>query len=226
MSISHNKIIDYSQIKVIGFDLDQTLYPKSPEIDKEIQSYLYQKIAVHKKTDLVVAEKLFSELYQNGNGLSGRQTLEKLGLPGADSLVQEALENANIIDLINPNTDLNQLLIELKNNYKNLDIITGSNQIQVQKKLSKLEISKNLFNNIIDGDQTSKSTGSAYRLWLSLYPELLPKHFLYIGDRASTDYLRPKELGINAILVNIKKPDPSIPCQQLESFIELREYLI
>ena len=56
--------MNFQNIKVIGFDLDQTLYPKSPEIDEAIQIYLYQKIAEHLGISIEVAENKFKEITQ------------------------------------------------------------------------------------------------------------------------------------------------------------------
>ena len=205
-----------TKIKVIGFDLDQTLYPKSPEIDAAIQKYLYEKISELHKVSLAEAKKMFDELYRDGKGLGGTKTMMKIGFEAerAKNLVQEALENADIAKFLRPNPEVIDLLKRLKDKYI-IDIITGSNLKNTSIKLAKLEIPTDLFSNIITSDQGSKSDLTLYKIWLSKYPDLKSENFLYVGDRVSSDYEKPKELGIKSILVNQKDTVPEIDCLQL-----------
>lgn len=224
-------MIDYkNKIKVIGLDLDQTLYPKSPKIDEAIQVYIYEKISAHKNCSLKDAEKLFKDLYKDGNGLSGTKTLKELGIPDAGDIVQEALENADIAEFLAPNDEVLELLNKLKEQYVNIDLITGSNRGNAYQKMEHLNIPKEIFSNIITGETASKSDGSAFELWMSYYKDISPEEFLYIGDRPFSDYFAPKELGINAILVNVPEKkagsDNIITCPQLSSLKDLKNYLL
>ncbi|MFH1460864.1 MAG: HAD family hydrolase [Patescibacteria group bacterium] len=220
-------MIDYKKtIKVIGFDLDQTLYPKSPEIDKAIQGYIYQKISERKKCSLAEAKKLFDGLYKQGKGLSGSQSLIVLGIPRARDIVQKALENTDIAFFLNPNPETNKLLKALKKRYKNIDLITGSNRKNTLNKLNHLKIPAAIFSLLITNlGNLSKSDGQAYKLWLSHY-QFKPEQFLYIGDRISSDYLVPRELKINTILVNAKEKDDLVDCPQLPSLKEIKNLLL
>ncbi len=220
-------MIDYkTKIKVIGFDLDQTLYPKMPEVDEAIQQYIYQKISHHKNVSLPEAKKLFTDLYQNGRGLSGSKTLVALGIRGGKEIVQEALEKADIASVLTPEDEkVLMLLNALKSRYEGLDLITGSDQSNVAKKLSALKIPEKLFDHIITGDEVSKSDGSAYSLWLSHY-NFPVEQFLYIGDRVMSDYEVPKKLGIKSILVNIEEKDKHVDCLQLKSLLNIGPLLL
>jgi FMN phosphatase YigB (HAD superfamily) len=215
-------MIDYkTKIKVIGFDLDQTLYPKSPEIDAAIQKYIYEKISENKRCSIEEARKLFSDLYKGGAGLSGSKSLAALGIPDGKEIVQEALEKADIASILVPDENATAMLERLREKYKNLDIITGSNDSNTDRKLEKLLIDKKLFNHIITADSASKSdNGSAFKMWMSFY-NLPAENFLYIGDRVSSDYEAPKQLGIKSILVNIKEKNEGVDCPQLSSLQEL-----
>lgn len=215
----------FQNIKIIGFDLDQTLYPRSPEIDETIQSYIYVKIAEHKKCTLPEAKVLFTDLYQEGKGLGGRQTLTTLGIPNAHDIVQEALEKADIAHFLKPDKAIIETLSKLKEKYQSLDLITGSAKTVAETKLKELEIPLEMFAHQVTGDDGSKSEGSSYTLWMSFYPELSPENFLYIGDRPRSDCEIPCALGMQAILVNQGEKDDSIPCTQLRSLIELNELL-
>jgi FMN phosphatase YigB (HAD superfamily) len=219
-------IIYKNKIKVIGFDLDQTLYPKSPTIDEAIQSYIYKKISAHKGVSLQEAEELFKDLYKDGSGLSGTKTLQKLEIPNAGDIVQEALENADIAEFLAPDGEILQLLKDVKEKYGNIDLITGSDKNNAYQKMEYLNIPKEIFSNIITGEIASKSDGGAFKLWMSFYKDVSPEEFLYIGDRPSSDYFAPKELGINAILVNVPKEKEDIECPQLSSSKDLRDFIL
>ncbi len=213
---------------MIGFDLDQTLYPKSPEIDSAIQGYLYEKISRLRNVSIDEAEKLFNDLYKQGKGLSGRRTLIALGFGEeyARNAVQEALENAPIAGFLKPDPEVLDLLQKIQEKYKNLDLITGSNTKNASTKLAHLGIPEEIFANMITTEQGSKSNLSAFHLWFSYYPDLKAENFLYIGDRISSDYEKPRELGIQSILVNIKTPEPGVECPQLPSLLELGQIIL
>jgi FMN phosphatase YigB (HAD superfamily) len=214
-----------STIRIIGFDLDQTLFPKSPEIDEAIQEYLYQKIAAHHHNSIEEARKMFYSYYPV---LSGRKTIEKLGLANANELMQEALERADIAKFLKPSPKVVHLLSEIRAKYGSLSLLTGSDSNIAQKKLHALEIPLALFDFIVYG-ATSKSTGEAYQKWIDYFrqkdPSLKPQNFLYIGDRYSSDVEAPEKLGIQAWLVNTEKgkyPDT----KTFENFLDVRNELL
>jgi len=212
-------------IRVVGFDLDQTLYPKSPLIDEMIQSYLYEKIATQRDVSPEVAKDLFNERYRNGAGMSGGQTLRDLGLANGSDLVQEALEHADIASVLSPDIEINKLLGQLSAKYEGVDLITGSNMRQTHMKLNALGIQPDTFSHILTADDGSKSGGDNFRNWLALYPHLTPGQFLYVGDRPRTDHEIPSALGIKTALVYVKIPDPALPCPQYSSTKKLLDLL-
>lgn len=216
----------YKNYKNIGFDLDGTLYPGTESIDSLIQEYIYEKISSHLNISLTESKGKFIDLYKGERGLSGRQTLEELGIPNAGEVVQEALENADVAPVLSPDTKTLELLKKLRELGKDLSIITGSGKNQLDRKLEALSLPQSLFTHIITDEVSDKSSGAAYALWLSYYPDAKPEDFLYIGDRSKTDYETPQKLGISAILVNITETKDTISCPQLKNLDELSEYLL
>lgn len=220
-----NAPVNYRNVvRVIGFDLDQTLYPKSPAVDEAIQRYILEKIAAERKCTLAQASALFQDFYRGGSGLSGSQTLRALGVPNGKEIVQEALEQANIADTLSPDGGVIELLSALKTRYEGLDLITGSNAVNTEKKLRALAIPRALFAHCITADDASKSDGSSYHRWMSYY-HLRPEQFLYIGDRVMSDCEIPRRLGINSILVNVATPDTALHVLQLPALLGIRQYL-
>ncbi len=218
---------NFNKVKIIGFDLDQTLYPKSPEIDEAIQKYIYEKIASRLNIDTETAREKFRALYQEGRGLSGSKSLVALGFDTeeAKESVQEALEKAEIAKFLVPDPRVVSLLSKLSDKYT-LDLITGSDRNNTDRKLKSLDIPRSIFRHIITKDDADKSDGSAYKIWLAKYPEHSSDEFLYIGDRIRTDYEIPLELGIRSILVNINEPDESLRSLQLTNLLEIERYLV
>lgn len=214
----------YKNTKIIGFDLDKTLYPESAKIDETIQDYIFEKIARHKNIPKTKAKRIFQELYKNGKGLSGRKTLLALDIPNAHNMVQEALEKADIASFLVIDLKVVKILKMLGKKY-DIDLITGSILSIVLKKIEKIGIDPNIFSHIIDGNY-SKSDGTAYSIWLGYYPKSNPSQFLYVGDKPLSDYYPAKKLGIKSILVNQQEKDSEITCPQLESFEKIETLLL
>ncbi len=218
--------IDYqSKINVIGFDLDHTLYQGSKETDRVIQEYIFKKIATHRICSLEEAKKLFEDHYQEGRGLSGRKTLLALNIPNAGEIIQEALENADVAQTLTNNPEIVRILNDLKQQYHNIDLITGSGKEQSLKKLSALGIPEHFFSHYITDEIAFKGDGSAYTYWMELY-SFPAEAFLYIGDRLEVDHLIPKNLGIETMLVNVKEKIPEVSCPQLADIKEIKSLLL
>jgi FMN phosphatase YigB (HAD superfamily) len=195
------------EIEVIGFDLDNTLYSQSEEMQTRIRNKIYFILSSELKIDPSEAKSLFEQNY-NGNfqwSHSGSRTInyigEKFGIVlNGSNIVQKAIETADILDLIKPNPNLNLLLLKLSKKYK-LDLITGSEKNYALKKLDKIAINPNLFEIKITGsDKVSKSDGSAYNLWISLR-KINPKKIIYIGDNPKQDLLIPVGFGIKTCFI-------------------------
>ncbi|MDO8660427.1 MAG: HAD hydrolase-like protein, partial [Candidatus Woesearchaeota archaeon] len=176
------------QIKYIGFDLDQTLYPKSPDIDSAIQKYIYEVIAKFKNCSIEEGKDLFCAHYPV---ISGRKTLMRLGFPSeqAEQIIQKALENADILSFLKPNKEVLEMLTQLKKSYS-LALITGSAKEIALKKMRALQLPQELFSVFITGE-VIKSDGTAFLQWMSHIKkdrsEATAKEFLYVGDRKTTD---------------------------------------
>ena len=215
-----------SGVRVIGFDLDQTLFPKAPEIDHKIQEYICERIAAEKGVGIAEAGRLFEERYRGGAGMTGNEALADLGLPNPVAIVQEALERSDISSLLTPDPATLALVRDLRHSYESVDLITGSGRTQTEKKLAALGFEHTDFDHFITADDASKSTGESYRLWLSFYPALLPPQFLYIGDRPRSDHEVPAALGIQTALVYVTEPDEKLSCLQCTSLADIRPHLL
>jgi FMN phosphatase YigB (HAD superfamily) len=185
-------------IKVIGFDLDGTLYNYTPEIQKKMRGKIYEKLVSTLDLDIEKAEELFEEKYSllHSGSRSVNQIAESYGKEvNGSNLVQEALQEADFLYLLDPNPKVYDMLIKLRNR-KKLDLLTGSAGAFALKKLAKLGINWFVFDYILAGEDGSKSSGEMYEKWLNFYKKLSPKNFLYVGDNPKQDIEVPKKLGV------------------------------
>lgn len=195
-----------SNIEIIGLDLDNTLYPSTPEIQKRIRTTIHKKISLVFDIELERAENLFENYYSEL--MSGSKTIEEIaeifGKKDYPDIIQESLEEVDILDLIYSNPKLGDMLSRLKTK-RELDLLTGSPKKLTLKKLKKLGIKYNTFENIFaHNNDLSKSTGDLYKLWISTRRKN-PEYFLYIGDNPKQDIDVPKKLGIKTCFIGEKE---------------------
>lgn len=216
---------DASDIEVVGFDLDNTLYEVTEGMNGEIQRYIYKHIADELGVDLDIAEARFHEHYQHGQGLSGGASLRAIGV-SSEGVVQRALEEADIAQYLTPDQETLRLLDDLLRRYRSVDLLTGSDIDQTRRKLGALAIPPEVFGVMITGDMAEKGNGDAFQMWLERYARLHPNQFVNVGDRPQLDHVAPMHLGIRSILVNMKVVDPQLVCPQLSTLHEVRGLLL
>ena len=197
-----------NNIKVIGFDLDNTLYHSTSEMQSRIRGLIYQKISSQLNISVEQAQNLFEGLYNSSNNHysnSGSRTIEEIArrydkdIDGS-KLVQQSLEQADIVDLIPQNPELQEMLIRLNKRF-DLDLLTGSAYYLATAKLKRIGINEELFEYILTGGkQGGKTDGSLYEYWLGIR-KLKPNQALYVGDNIRQDIETPKNLGIKTCLV-------------------------
>lgn len=217
-------------ICVIGFDLDGTLYPSTPKIQKKIRKEIYEKLASIFDISIKKARNLFEENY-NGNfpwSYSGSRTIEELArryeknLNGSD-IVQESLEQADILDFIKPNLELKEMLGRLSNKYR-LDLITSSTYKSTYDKLEKIGIPKAFFKFFLAEKKFGyKTDGTIYEHWLRVR-EIFGNQALYVGDNKKQDVQSPKRLKIKTCLISEDKTD-SMADLNIKNILELEDLL-
>jgi HAD superfamily hydrolase (TIGR01549 family) len=190
-----------NDIKVIGFDLDNTLYPCTPEIQKKIRSLIYEKISDEFNIPYETSLKLFEDFYsQHLSGTKSIKSIEKrLGHSvGERAIIQEAIEEADFLELINENNSLREMLSRLKSK-REIDLITGSHYPLAVKKLNRIGI-QDLFKNLFTHEDGKKHSGELYQKWIAL-TELPTSKLLYVGDNKKQDVDVPKSLGIQTCIL-------------------------
>jgi len=191
-------------IQVIGFDLDGTLYPSTDEMQGRIRPKIYERLASEFDILFDVAKELFEEGYNGSDAWSqsGSRTIEHIAesfdrnsIDGRE-IVQQALEQADILDLMHPNPGLYAMLRRLSSDY-HLDLITGTSSDLAHAKLQRLGVEAMIFESIV---AQSKTNGEVYQHWIQ-QRQTSPNQMLYIGDNKKQDIDSPKALGIRTCIV-------------------------
>ena len=207
------------EVRAIGFDLDQTLYPDSPEINNRVRNKIAERLVNISPSfrtsyeSMERARKRFEERYKILK--SGTEVLREAGYANPERVMDDCLAGADVLDLISENPKLKEIFDKLENKYKTLFLITSSPKDLANEKLKKIGISPAIFKYKIYSDTPNtgpKSTGEPFRFILNL-SSLHPSQHLYIGDRLKSDILPPKNLGMYAggVWSEIKEADFSIP---------------
>lgn len=212
------------KVKVVGFDLDGTLYEDTPEIHARIRGKIYEKMSDFFDISVENSKRLFEEKY--AVLLSGSRTVNEIAqqfgkdVNGSD-FVQDALQEAEFLDLIEENTRLSQMLYRLSK-HKRLDLVTGSSYSLVLKKLKKLGIAPGVFSHILAGEDGSKSSGEIYEKWVSS-GRYSPGQHLYVGDNVKQDIEAPRKLGIKTCFVGKGNSEADF---SIENILDLENLVI
>ena len=203
--------LDLKNIKVVGFDLDGTLYPGTSEINGRVRDKISEYIFEKKPEleSLLNARAYFEERYQELE--SGLKILKEIGYKDTSEIINACLAQADVLDLIEENKYLEGRLKEIRNKYEELYLLTRSNEDLSLKKLERIGINPNIFSYKLYQDTPnvgSKSSGEAFDYVLNL-SEFPASQHAYVGDREKSDILPAKQKGIYTIAVQkrIKSAD-------------------
>jgi len=191
-----------SKIKIIGFDLDGTLYESTEEIQSRIRELIYKKISIGLGVNFKEAKNLFEESYAITS--SGSKTIKKLEEQFQreleKELVQNAIQEAEILDLIQFNPKLITFLEKLREKYS-IDLLTDSRRDLALKKLNRMGIDKDIFGYFLSAENGSKTDGTKFIEWVEKRGNHDPRTFLYVGDNKRQDVDSPKEFGITICFI-------------------------
>lgn len=202
-----------SSIKAVGFDLDRTLYPDTPEMRERIAKEVFKAILKF-NPNLETIENVETIYKKKGEELhSWSKVLKEIGIENSQEVVSNCLDLANIADLIKEDRELVLTIEELSQKFF-LFLITRSTRNQTVKKLVKIGIRLELFDFTSFGDDSHSLFdvfAKNFTHFLSVSP-YQPSEHIYIGDDPKMDIIPPKNLGMKTILIgkNSEEADFSI----------------
>ncbi len=186
-------------IKAVGFDLDQTLYPDSPEVQQLVRGEIYRFISETLGIPYEAAEKRFEREYAKIQG--GGRTLEVLGIEDGSERLRDCIVRADVARILKYDKKLVGMLNRMADDYL-LFLITESREEDAKRKLQALGISPELFDftSYWDTQPLRKHTGTIFpKLFEST--GLKAEEHLYCGDRLNDDILPAKKAGMKTVLV-------------------------
>ena len=186
--------------KVIGFDLDGTLYRTNEKMDNQIKEYIFMRASEMLNREYLTVRKSFDENYSKNR--SGSKSLQIIGIEtnNAKNLMQSALENINI-DFIEKDKRLIKLIKDIHEKYK-LFMITSNKKSIAIKKLDALDVDYRLFDPLISYENNLfREDMSAFR-YIAKEFRVNYNDILFVGDREQTDIIPAKKIGIKTAIVN------------------------
>lgn len=186
-------------IKMIGFDLDGTLYPNNKEMGRLMNEKQMDLVAAKLKLSRSKAEYEFNKVLRKLK--SNTKSLNYFGIDGLKFCL-DFWDNANLSKYIKKDNALKNMLFKLKKHVC-FSIFSNSNKIShIKKKLSLVGIPSNIFNPITSSIDIgyNKPDLKAFKSFIKK-TNLKPHQILYVGDRVNVDIVPAKKAGMKACLV-------------------------
>ena len=213
----------FDDIVAVGFDLDGTLYKTTPAMNNRVRTRIAEKI-LEKLPALESVEKsrnFFETHYKELS--SGTRVLEEVGYENYREVMDECLATANIIDLIKPDMELNNILEDIHSGYITY-LLTSSPEQLALKKLEKIGINPELFYVKTFSDTPyigHKHDGTAFQYIIGATSISADDH-VYIGDKLNSDILPAKKLGMRTVAVWSEIPEADYSIKNIHDIRRLR----
>lgn len=213
----------FKHIKVVGFDMDGTLYKSLPEMDERIIREAGKKV-LEKNPDLGSIEEAIEVYSKRSKELeSGMRTLKEFGYgENAPKVMAKVLEDADITDLIPEDEVLAEIIEEITKKYFTY-ILSTSPRVRGERKLKKIGINIDSFNKIIFGDDPWMLGNPKKIAYEHILEEtgMPPEEHVYVGDRKMSDILGPQSLGMKTISVWKEIPEADVSISHIHKIKNL-----
>jgi putative hydrolase of the HAD superfamily len=194
-------MIDTSQIKAVGFDVDGTLYNIPDEMSIDVSNTVTQKAAQLLGRDVDDFEEEYVKKREELR--SNTLTLLSFGLDG-EKIFQQVIDEFPLEKYIKKDQKLISVIAGLKKKYR-LFIITNGSGRQVERKLKLIGLDKNDFSpRIYAYDQGWVKPEPAPYLAALEDLQLPAEQTIYIGDREDVDLEGAKAVGMKTLYIRGK----------------------
>jgi FMN phosphatase YigB (HAD superfamily) len=198
-------MLSIENIKAVGFDLDETLYPSNPDINKHIRNNLAKHIQGKLgMATLTEAREYFETQYKQL--ASSNKILLNIGFSSEEATViaEECTGDPSIAHWLTVDPFTVQILKEIRARYKTF-LITSSTETSAIAKLHALGIDPDLFQIQLYGNQYGhKTEGHPFQhvcVLSKIVNMLKPHEHVYIGNSRKADILPAKLAGMQTIAV-------------------------
>lgn len=200
-------------VRVVGFDLDECLYPSVPAINNRIRNKMSEGILA-RMPDLKSVEEaraFFERRYAELQ--SGRKVLLEVGYSPEEAgrIADEAVSQADILDLLKPDSKTADLVKRIGERYETA-LLTSSPREAAIKKLEAIGIKPIWFMYRMYGDTPgigNKQDGQAFQYMLRLTKQN-PDHHVYIGNSRKSDIIPARNARMQTIAVWSEIPEADL----------------
>lgn len=215
-----------SQIKIIGWDLDGTLYPNHPEVSQQITKLRNKALADKLEIDEMLAEFEFKQIQQRVG--SNTEALALCGINGKEFFTQ-IWDELDLARFIQRDEQLIKLFESL-NGYHHFLLSNSNSMKHMQTKLELIGLDIQVFDAVVDTVELDvfKPDPQAYQEAVRLMTEKLEREvtsseILYVGDRVETDINGAKGVGMRTCLVGSESQVSDLCVSQVYQIKELLE---
>ena len=199
-------------IKFVGFDLDQTLYKDTNEVQEHYRDVIFTDLSKLLEISYQEAKKKFEKNYQIFG--SGTETVRFLGVKEPEKFSADISNKVKVYEYLKPDPEVVNLLRYFREKYK-LFLITTSAKESGFKKLKKIGLApEDDFDYMLFGGdrKLSKTKGKSYSAMLKL-TKGKPVEHVFVGDKEKADILPAKRVGMQTVMVwnESKAADLNIP---------------
>lgn len=218
--MAKSKLDWLSKIKVVGWDLDGTLYPSTKELEETIEQAKYELVASDLKLDLEEAREKFDLIYKEVG--SNTRVLEELGMVGVDFFTRlwDEIDLKHFIER-------NEETVSVINNINELGIrqfiLSNANRIdQIEKKLGLVGIESRVFEYLGSTVEIGSHKPDPKPFLVCIEKMAVePDEILFCGDRVSTDIEGAISVGMRSCLVGSESPLADLCVPKPQDVIEL-----
>lgn len=199
-----------SQIKLLCFDVDGTLYRSVPALWDAIKGEVLNKVMELRKSSFPEAQKYVDDRFKVLG--SNTKVLQELGINAQDFFIR-AFAAIDVNKYISPDKKLKTLIDRLRRKYL-VGVLSNGDIGSVTRKLAAVGLSPQLFSPFIATYEFGAVKPDPAPFLKAIEAAgVRPEESVYIGDREETDILGAKAVGMRTIMVwgESQEADLSIP---------------
>ncbi|MDE2590492.1 MAG: HAD family hydrolase [Patescibacteria group bacterium] len=219
---------DFSQIKVIFFDIGDTLYTNE-QLEKAYPQKLYELLSLSKGISIDQAKLLLHEttekLKLTEKHVTKVRAMAELGYSRAQC--HDVFSTVNPYQFLAKDQKLDEVITSLAKNYK-LGVISNFKRSHVVQILEALGLQENFFTFMVTEDIVEKLKPALEPFQKAVeLSGVTAQACLYVGDSPSKDMRPAKEVGMTTILMKThpKQDDLHYADEHIDSIVQLPSLL-
>jgi putative hydrolase of the HAD superfamily len=200
-----------SQIGVVVWDVDKTLYQQIPQLNRDIEHQLVKQVGTKHQLSDKKARALFNQHFAQLH--STTMTLNKLGFDGKKTLNQ-IMKQTKLTNYLKPDDRLKKLITQLPQFHH--VILSNATSSSTKEKLKALGLPAKLFSAIYGAyDLPIVKPDPGIFQYIINQTGFAPHQHLAVGDEVEKDLLPAKSVGMHTALVWSHDPRADVSFDQV-----------